>query len=131
MMDDMALFSMLRHKMQYLSQRQAVIAHNIANANTPNYIPQDVVEPNFGDVLKSYDNKLSLQTTKGIHINSAHSTGFKQFDDPGREVTPNGNAVDLRQEMLKLNATQGDYTATTSLYRKMNQLMRTALDGQP
>lgn len=131
MTDDMAIFSMLRHKMQYLSQRQAVIANNIANSSTPNFIPQDVKEPDFAKMVQQYDDKLQLRTNSGTHIPSGFKVGFKQFDDPGREMNPNGNAVDLRKEMLKLNATQSDYNATTSLYRKMNQIMRTALDGQP
>lgn len=40
-------FSALDRAMQIATQRQAVIAHNIANADTPNYIPLE-----FDEVLQ-------------------------------------------------------------------------------
>ena len=39
---DIGLFKALGAKMDYLGQRQRVIAQNVANADTPNYRPNDL-----------------------------------------------------------------------------------------
>ena len=39
---DIPLFAMLKNRMGYLSDRQNVIAENIANANTPDFVARDV-----------------------------------------------------------------------------------------
>jgi flagellar basal-body rod protein FlgB len=44
-------FAMLKSRMGYLSQRQKVIAQNVANGDTPDYQPRD---------LKAYSFKATL-----------------------------------------------------------------------
>ena len=39
---DIPLFSMLRNRMGYLSERQRAISENVANASTPGYTPHDL-----------------------------------------------------------------------------------------
>ena len=39
---DIPIFSMLRTRMQWHQQRQQVLAENVANADTPNFRPQDL-----------------------------------------------------------------------------------------
>src|SRR5205085_1062488 len=41
-LDDIPLFGMLRSRLGYLSERQRLIAQNVANADTPGYRPQDL-----------------------------------------------------------------------------------------
>ena len=36
-LSDIPLFSMMSQRMEWLSQRQQLLAHNVANANTPGY----------------------------------------------------------------------------------------------
>ena len=45
--DDIPLFAMLKSRMGYLSQRQKVIAQNVANADTPGYRPSDLKPYSF------------------------------------------------------------------------------------
>ena len=42
---NLTVFSLANKNMQYLSARQRVLAANIANASTPNYLAQDVEKP--------------------------------------------------------------------------------------
>ena len=39
---DIPLFSMLRSRLGYLSERQKLIAQNVANSETPGYAPRDL-----------------------------------------------------------------------------------------
>ena len=44
---EIPLFAMLKSRMGYLTERQRVIAQNVANADTPNYLPQDLKPYSF------------------------------------------------------------------------------------
>ena len=44
---DIPIFAMLRSRMGYLSERQRVIAENVANADTPGYKPHDLKSFSF------------------------------------------------------------------------------------
>jgi flagellar basal-body rod protein FlgB len=46
------------------------------------------------------------------------------------EANPNGNAVSLEQEMIKVSDTQMQFQAAANLYGKAMSLMKTAI-GQP
>ena len=41
-LSDIPLFRMMSQRMEWLSQRQQLLAHNVANANTPGYKSQDL-----------------------------------------------------------------------------------------
>src|SRR5437762_6634610 len=44
---DIPALAALRTRMQWHQQRQRVLAENIANSDTPNFKPRDLVEPKF------------------------------------------------------------------------------------
>ncbi len=126
------LFAAMQNKMNYLGERQSVLARNVANANTPGYKPLDLKKVDFGDMVSSYNSHSSLTTTHPMHMSLGSSSGGnfqqeKQID--AFEVTPSGNAVVLEEQMLKMSENALDYQATTRLYKKMTSLMNTAIGG--
>ena len=44
---DLPVLSALRTKMQWHQERQRVLSENVANSDTPNFKPRDLVEPKF------------------------------------------------------------------------------------
>lgn len=46
------IFAVLGKRMEWLSQRQRVLADNIANADKPNYVPRDLNEGEYQRVLR-------------------------------------------------------------------------------
>ena len=123
------ILSMLRTKMQWHQERQRLLSENIANADTPNYRPRDLSEPNF-DLSAPAGPAFGLVRTSSAHIASAGGAGGSQFKitrQGGSETRPTGNAVSLEDEMLKVSANQMDYQAATTLYAKSLGLMKTAL----
>jgi len=44
---DLPVLSALRTKMQWHQARQRVLSENVANSDTPNFRPRDLVEPKF------------------------------------------------------------------------------------
>jgi flagellar basal-body rod protein FlgB len=128
---DLPALQVLRTKMQWHQERQGVLSENVANSDTPNFRPRDLVEPKFdrnGGVTGSMGTLPMLQTS-AAHIAPSGGSGesFDQNKKAGFETRPAGNAVNLEDEMLKVSANQMDYAAATSLYSKSLHLLKTAI----
>lgn len=132
---DIPIFSMLRERMAWLNQRQSVLSENVANADTPGFVARDLKPLDFQQELKSAGGSriTGLTVTNPRHIAAQTSTGsgdFEATDTPDVEANPNGNAVSLEQEMIKVSDTQMQFQAAANLYGKAMSLMKTAI-GQP
>jgi flagellar basal-body rod protein FlgB len=129
---DLPVLSALRTRMQWHQERQRVLAENVANSDTPNFKPRDLIEPKFdvtGASAGSSMGALAMMRTSASHIAPADG-GAESFDQNrkvGFETRPAGNAVSLEDEMMKVSANQMDYAAVTSLYSKSLHLLKTAI----
>jgi flagellar basal-body rod protein FlgB len=128
--NDLPVLSALRTKMQWHQERQRVLSENVANADTPNFKPRDLVEPKLdstGAVTGSMGPLAMLRTSAAHIAPSGASDSFDQNKKVGFQTRPAGNAVSLEEEMLKVSANQMDYAAATSLYSKSLHLLKTAI----
>ncbi len=130
---ELALFKAMHAKMGYLSQRQDVIAQNIANANTPNYQPRDLGEVDFGrglrKIIEAPRNQIDLASTTKGHI--PNQDGLRIADQKEQrqtyDVTLSGNAVVLEEQMVKAGRTKMDYDLMASLYRKQKEMLKMSM----
>ena len=131
---NIGLFKALGAKMNYLDQRQRVIAQNIANSDTPTYLPKDLLPVDFGKVLADVTKQTVVrpETTNPMHMPSP-----THIDDPKNkeqkkvyEEAPAGNSVILEEQMVKSARNQMDYNLMTNLYQKNVSMIRTALGRQ-
>lgn len=122
------LLHLLSQKMAWLSQRQEVLSQNVANADTPGYRPNDLAPMDFKGTLRSL-NRLEAVKTRPGHIGvSLRAPGaFAVVEDRIVEASPNGNAVDLESQMIKMAEVQMDYQLVTNLYRKHVGMIKAAL----
>ncbi|NLS27302.1 hypothetical protein S2M10_22970 [Sphingomonas sp. S2M10] len=133
-MSDMpTIFSAIQMRMQNLSQRQQVIAQNLANSETPGYKSRDVSEPNFGDLLQGAGG-ISIAKPRVELTGTMKNLGAVQpvgsglvFDKDITETKPDGNNVTLEDQLLKMGKVQADFSAMTNIYRKQMMLLKTAL----
>ena len=131
-MGDLPVLSALRTRMQWHQERQRVLAENVANSDTPNFKPRDLVEPKFDPSGASAPGgamgSLPMMRTSGVSfgVSGAPET-FDQNRKTGFETRPAGNAVNLEDEMLKVSTNQMDYAAVTSLYTRSLHLLKTAI----
>jgi flagellar basal-body rod protein FlgB len=128
--NDLPGLSALRTRMQWHQERQRVLAENVANSDTPNFKPRDLVDPKLDSkgAATGSMGALAMMRTSGNHI--APSGGVESFEQNGKvgfETRPAGNAVNLEDEMLKSSSNQMDYAAVTSLYSKSLHLLKTAI----
>jgi flagellar basal-body rod protein FlgB len=125
------LLSMLRERMTWLHQRQDLLSQNVANADTPGYVARDLKPMDFAQVLKGAGSSAAgMMTTNSRHISLSRGMGASRFEDhesPDIESSPNGNAVSLENQMIKVSDTQAQFAAAANLYAKAMSLMKTAI----
>jgi len=129
--NDLPVLSALRTKMEWHQERQRILSENVANSDTPNFKPRDLVEPKFdrAGAPAGTMGALPMMRTSASHIapSGGGADSFDQNKRAGFETRPAGNAVNLEDEMLKASANQMDYAAVTSLYSKSIHLLKTAI----
>jgi flagellar basal-body rod protein FlgB len=127
------LFSLISGRMSWLSARQSVLAENVANGDTPNFVARDIKPLDFGAILAGQGiGSTQLATTNARHfeIRAGGRAPFEEEDAVGEGGTPTGNVVSVEQEMIKLSDTQIQYQTATNLYSKAINMFRTALGGR-
>ena len=129
-LNSIPLFEMLTKRMSWLNQRQQVIAHNIANVDTPGYKPNDLAPVKFEKLAHDASRRATIVGTNAKHlVSSARSAGpFRVTNrDSAYEMTPGGNAVVLEEQLMKMSQTVMDHRITAGLYAKHLGMLRTAL----
>lgn len=128
---NLTLFKLMSRKMAWLSQRQDVLAQNIANTDTPDYKPNDLKPFTFQSAMEG-DGRLQPVTTNPMDMVGFDPNGGRGFragtEAKPYETEPSGNAVSLEEQMMKVSKTQADYQLVTNLYSKQITMMKTALD---
>lgn len=130
------LLAALTRHMTWLTQRQTVLSQNIANMDTPGYRPRDVARPDFKAFLaresRAAGGDLRPAVTDPAHLALARASGAFPVRDERRpaEVTLDGNAVSMEEELMKVSETAMEYDLSTSLYNKHVSMIRQALGRQ-
>jgi len=119
--------------MRHLSERQRVVAQNIANSETPGFKAREVEAPDFGGLVESQAGARRVARPRVEITGSMAALGASQprsgritLDRDVSETKPDGNNVTLEEQLLKMGRIQADFTALTNLYRKQMSLMKTA-----
>ena len=107
----------LQFALNSLSQRQQVLSNNIANAQTPGFVAQDV---SFEDQLSSIlgGSAGGSASAQGTVVNAADLTSSQD-----------GNRVDLESQMSKVVETNIMYDALAQLTADRLGILNTAITG--
>ena len=141
---DLTLMSAMLTKMNWMEERQKVLAQNIANADTLGYQPQDVKPLDFKNLLQSSTSSVSLGTSVSAPAAGAlavtdpkHIVGGGSAETAGKqptaeekspyETSPAGNAVILEEQLIKMNQNYTDYQFTSNLYQKNMEMLKASL----
>lgn len=125
------LFNIMQQKLKYHAAEQAVLAQNVANADTPGYLAQDITPPDFSDMVRSAGGRLAMTTTNAGHMtmgsNNKNGVGRISQRENTYELNPIGNNVVIEEETMKVAQNQAEYQKTLSIYRKSIEMFRIAL----
>ena len=101
---------------RYSASRHALIADNIANADTPGFEAKDL-QP-FSEVYaKAKMNHVALETMQAETV---------LVPDNGL-ASPNGNTVSLEQQMMLSAENKVNYDMAMAVYKKTLEMMKTTV----
>ena len=133
---DIPLFAMLKSRLGYLTDRQRVIAENVANANTPGYQARDLKAFTFQAHVQAAAGSSSVAATPagtmavtqpGHMQPKGGPSGAKAMKAPDSEMTLDSNGVVLEDEMVKLTQARMDYDAAIGFYQQSMSMLKTAI----
>jgi flagellar basal-body rod protein FlgB len=132
------LFSLLQNKLGYLSERQKLIAQNVANSSTPGFTPKDLKpfeqQPGQSKTASAGVMAQVAQTDSGTAIAGVSSRRredqprvYASIESPDSESTLDGNQVVLEEQMLKMSESRADYEAAVGFYQKALSMLHMAV----
>jgi len=150
-LNDIPLFSMMKARMGYITAREKVISQNVANVDTPAFIPKDLKPFTLSGpgtqgtgpgqlamALPSGSGALTpggqLAMVQPAQTNPAHLSGnpdsdsgeWKPITNPDSETKIDGNQVVIEDQMGKMTESRMDYQAVVGFYEKAMDMLKMA-----
>jgi len=124
--ENLDIFRMSSAMAHHAGARQALIAQNMANADTPGYAARDL-EP-FQAYLATNTSDFSPRATRASHL---HGAGANQPYDPTirheGEADPNRNSVSIETEMVKAVEVKRQHNRALAIYKHSLTVLRGAV----
>ncbi|MFH1810650.1 MAG: flagellar basal body rod protein FlgB [Pseudomonadota bacterium] len=114
--------ALLEHVLDRSAFRHQLLSSNIANVDTPGYLPVDLAE------VDNSPGGLATEASDPRHLGGPDDEGEPVYDLrslPGLDR----NAVDLDVEMAKLAANNERFSAATRMISKKLAMLRYAIEG--
>ena len=118
------IFDIYKQRIEFLTRNDAIIAQNIANADTPKYKPKELKQK------KGRRYNIELYKTNPMHI-SVNEKGNKYtlMQAEVTEIKPDGNVVSIENELLKKSQNSMQLHQIANLYNKSKNMMKYAITG--
>ncbi len=113
---------------RHAGARQAVIAQNVANADTPGYRARDL--PAFAEVYGAgTPAPMAMAATRPGHLQPDAGTPLPEpvFAAATGAAQPNGNDVSIEAQMMKSAEARLDHDMALGVLRKSLDILRTSL----
>lgn len=125
MPEQLEILRMAQSMAQHAARRQAVIARNIAHADTPGFKAQDI--GSFADTYEAASTD-RMRITRSGHLGGAEPPGVAAavLTRPGA-ADPNGNSVSLEAEMVHAVEAQRAHNRALTVYSKSLDILRMSL----
>jgi flagellar basal-body rod protein FlgB len=118
------LFDLAERRLAWTDRRQAVLAQNIANTNTPGYKPHD---------LRPFAAALGLASgiepvrTRLNHLRGSAAVSQDEVVERPSTRAPDGNAVALDEQLVQVADTETTHSMVTTIYKKYLGMFAMAL----
>ncbi|PZQ52380.1 MAG: flagellar basal body rod protein FlgB [Rhodovulum sulfidophilum] len=112
----------------YAARRQALIAENVANADTPGFRARDL--PDFAAVLDQAAPPFTARTTRAGHIPFGAEAGLGAEPRPDAVEgadTPNGNSVSIEDQMTRAAGIRQSHDLAMGVYAKTLDVLRASI----
>ncbi|MCJ2036262.1 flagellar basal body rod protein FlgB [Methylobacterium sp. J-068] len=123
------LFDLASQQARYLAVRQATIASNVANANTPGYKARDVAP--FSEVMARTSASMGMTMTEQAHVTAGENriptkpvSAAEAWDQ-----LSTSSSVSLEQEMLKAGEVSSQHNLNMGITKAFDRMLKAALRG--
>ncbi len=125
MFNKIEIFQMAHAMARHAGSKHAIVARNMANADTPGYKAQDIAE--FQTLIGKSAREFQMRATRPTHLNMSKSPGAPAvFDRPGAIADPNGNTVSLESEMMHGVNAKRQHDRALAIYRSSMTILRSS-----
>lgn len=126
-MEHLSLFALASQKNRWLAERQAVVAQNVANANTPGFKAKDI-EP-FEAAMERTGFQLAAPRVGHLTLGGAGRVSATPVNAPEGDGSHSGNTVNIEQEMMKLGAINREYGLSAGILKSFQRMLMTSTRG--
>ncbi|SES41189.1 flagellar basal-body rod protein FlgB [Tranquillimonas rosea] len=123
MYENLDTLQMAQAMARHASARQAVLARNVANADTPGYRGMDV--PSFAETYET--TPPTMRATRPGHLQPSGADRAVEVTGAGSEPAPNGNSVSLETEMMKASEVRHESGIALSIWSNSLDILRAGL----
>lgn len=124
MFSDLNVFKLAFAMAQHAGKRQAVVAQNMANADTPGYRARDI--ESFQSAFRGTEGG-EMRASRAGHFNAPANGGVWREFQTQDATDPNGNSVSVEQEMMKGVEVKREHDRALAIYRASLSVLRTSL----
>lgn len=121
---EIPLFALADRRLSWLDQRVSALAGNVANADTPGFRPRDLAP--FAATLGGLGGPLAPLRTNPLHLAGSLGGGLGLVTTSDGERAPDGNAVSLDAEMMRMSETDAAHELVGQIYKKYIGMLKTA-----
>ncbi|MEL6467427.1 MAG: FlgB family protein [Pseudomonadota bacterium] len=130
MFQNLVVFETAHAMAVHAGQRQAVIAQNVANADTPGYVGRDL--PSFQELYAPSSTGPSLQNaTRPGHLHGRAGSGLETIlEEDNSFAAPDGNSVSIETEMMRATEAKRQHDRSLAIYKSALNILRSSLGRQ-
>lgn len=122
MYERLGIFGLAQSMAQHASDRQKVVAQNVANADTPGYKARDLTPFSPQEPAG-----FSLRRTSSLHVSGPETQQNWRSFELNTPMDPNGNSVTLEDEVLRSVEASRAHNRAVTIYQTSLQILRTSL----
>ncbi|MBI1417333.1 MAG: FlgB family protein [Limimaricola sp.] len=124
MFESLTIFRTAGALANYAGRQEALIARNIANADTPGYRAQTLAP--FAAMVDG-PTAPQMRATRPGHLAAPEAMTAAAPQDRPTEAAPNGNTVAIEDEMVAASQTAQDHARAMAIYKHALTVLRLSL----
>ncbi|UWR22375.1 FlgB family protein [Sulfitobacter sp. S190] len=126
MFENLDIFRMSSEMARHAGQQQAIISHNVANADTPGFKARRMAE--FATTYQAPNDAPGARATRATHL---HGTVAGQLPDAQVRTdgggSPNKNTVSLEVELVEAAGAKSQHDRALAIYKSALDVLHATL----
>ena len=130
MFQNVTIFETAHAMAVHAGQRQAVLAQNVANADTPGFVGRDL--PSFQEIYApKHTDAVMQRATRSGHLHGAIGQSIDGSINEDRSfASPDGNTVSVETEMMRATDAKRQHDRSLAIYKSAMNILRSSLGRQ-